>query len=141
MSGTKWLQKQEHFDWMQKCLNSWKTCEELISWNIQNGKYLNTINACRDVAEMCSQCIKFEAQRSPFFQQLCEVCAEICEGCAVELEKFESENGIFMETINSCRTFASACREVAEKQTREQTNFTKVTGYKNKSKKNQKVIT
>jgi hypothetical protein len=115
MSGTKWLQKQEHFDWMQKCLTCWKMSEEFIAWSIQNGKYVNLINSCRDVAEMCSQCIKFEAQRSPFFQQLCEVCAAICEKCAAGMEKYKSENGIISETLNSCEIFAKACREVAEK--------------------------
>ena len=119
MSGTKWLQKQEHFDWMQKCLTSWKMSEEFIAWSIQNGKYVNLINFCRDVAEMCSQCIKFEAQRSPFLQQLCEVCAAICEKCADEMENYKSENGIISETLNSCKIFGKACREVAEKQRRE----------------------
>src|ERR1700710_864512 len=106
MSGVKWLQKQEHFEWMQKCLTCWKMSEEFISWSINNGKYISSINACRDVAEMCSQCIKFEAQRSPFFQQLCGVCADICEKCATEIGKFQNENEIFLETYNSCRSFA-----------------------------------
>ena len=119
MSGTKWLQKQEHFDWMQKCLTCWKMCEELIAWSIQTGKYISSINACRDAAEMCSQCIKFEAQRSPFFQQLCEVCAEICERCAVEIQEFKNENEVFPLTLDSCKVFAAACREVAVKQQRE----------------------
>ena len=116
MSGTKWQQKQEHFDWMQKCLTSWKMCEEFIAWSIESGKYINLINACRDVAEMCSQCIKFEAQRSPFFKQLCEVCADICERCASDMEKFQDENEISSETLNSCKEFAIACRNVAKMQ-------------------------
>jgi hypothetical protein len=115
MSDANWLQKQEHFDWMQKCLKCWKMCEKFISYNILTGEYLSPINACRDTVEMCSQCIKFEAQRSPFFQQLCEVSAEICENCAFEIEKSKSAKAIFIETRNSCRIFARACRKVAEK--------------------------
>ena len=102
MSDIHWLQKQEHFEWMQKCLTCWKMCEEFIAWCIQNGTHLSSINACRDAAEMCSQCIKFEAQRSPFFEQLCEVCAEICKLCVVELSKYEQEDDIFPQTINAC---------------------------------------
>ena len=98
-------------------------CEEFIAWSIQNGKYVSSINACRDAAEMCSQCIKFEAQRSPFFQQLCDVCAQICESRAVEIEKFKSENEIFFATMNSCRIFANTCWVVAEKQKRELANL------------------
>ena len=116
MSATKWLQKQEHFEWMQKCLICWKWCEEFIEFSIQNGKYISSINACRDTTEMCSQCIKFEAQRSPFFQHLCEVCAETCDKFTAEIEKFTKEAAIISETHNSCRIFAKACREVAEKQ-------------------------
>lgn len=134
MSGTKWLQKQEHFDWMQKCLTCWKMSEEFIAWSIENGKYINSINACRDVAEMCSQCIKFEAQRSPFFQQLCNVCAEICERCALEIEKFESETEIFPLTLESCKVFAKACREVARNPNSNPDNQ-KVTTNKTKGKK------
>ena len=134
MSGTKWLQKQEHFDWMQKCLTCWKMCEEFIAWSIENEKYISSINACRDAAEMCSQCIKFEAQRSPFFQQLCNVCAEICETCAVEIEKFKSENEIFPLTLDSCRIFANACRDVAEKQNSKR-DKEKVITYKSNGKK------
>ena len=139
MSDTKWLQKQEHFDWMQKCLTCWKMCEEFIGWSIQNGKYVSSINSCRDAAEMCSQCIKFEAQRSPFFQQLCDVCAEICENCAAEIEKFEIENEIFSETLKSCKVFAIACREVAEKQKKQQDNPPKIIPYKSKSKRSEKI--
>lgn len=116
MSDIKWLQKQEHFDWMQKCLTCWKMCEELIAWSIQNGKHMTTINICRDTAEMCSQCIKFEAQRSPFFQNLCEVCAEICLMCVNELSKQETENEIFTLTMDACEVFSSACIEVAQNQ-------------------------
>lgn len=122
MSGTKWLEKQEHFDWMQKCLTCWKMCEEFIAWSIENGKNVSLINPCRDVAEMCSQCIKFEAQRSPFFQHLCEVCAEICENCSAQMGEYKNKNEIASETLNSCRIFANACREIVDKRKKELLN-------------------
>lgn len=120
MSDANWLQKQEHFDWMQKCLTCWKLCEEFISWSIQNGKYVSSINVCRDTSEMCAQCIKFEAQRSPFFKNLCEVCAEICQSCVTELKKFEDEDQIFTFTITACENFARSCLEVAQNQRKNQ---------------------
>lgn len=122
MSDIKWLQKQEHFDWMQKCLTCWKMCEQFIAWSIQNGKYVSSINVCRDAAEMCSQCIKFEAQRSPFFIHLCEVCAEICKSCVNELTKYETENDIFPQTIAACNAFANSCIEVVQKQKKNYVN-------------------
>ncbi len=115
MSGTKWLQKEEHFEWLQKCLACWKMSEEFIAWSIKNGKFVNSLNKFRDAAEMCGQCIKFEAQRSPFFQQLCQVCAEICETCVNDMEKYERDDKLISKTLDSCRTFANACRNVAKK--------------------------
>jgi len=119
MSGTKWLQKQEHFEWMQKCLACWQMCEEFMVWSIENGKNISSINACRDATEMCSQCIKFEAQRSPFFKQLCEVCAEICEKFADELGKSDTSTDLISHTIDACKTFAEACRQVSKKEERD----------------------
>ncbi|MEP6594467.1 MAG: hypothetical protein ABJA71_00915 [Ginsengibacter sp.] len=112
MSDIKWLQKQEHFDWMQKCLICWKMCEEFISESIQDRKHLGSINICRDITELCSQCIKFEAQASPFFQDLCEVCAEVCETCSGELNKYENEGNLISKTIYACNELAIACRNV-----------------------------
>jgi hypothetical protein len=138
MSGTKWLQTQEHFDWMQKCLTCWKMCEELIAWSIENGKFITSINVCRDAAEMCSQCIKFEAQRSPFFSQLCDVCAEICERCAQDIEKNQDGSEILSATVNSCKIFAEACRELA-KQQKEKAGKENVGSYKNKVNKTEHI--
>ncbi len=117
MNEMKWMQTKEHFDWLQKCLTCWKVNEEFISQSIQRGKHINSINACRDVAEMCSQCIKFEAQSSPFFQQLCEVCAQICEFCAHTLKNCNDDIDICSETIQACNTLAIACREISQKRT------------------------
>lgn len=118
MSNVTWLEKHKHFEWMQKCLTCWKLCEEFISWCIENSTYLNSIGFGRDVSEICSQCIKFEAQRSPFFHQLCSVGADICEACAAELEKHDEpdKNAMINMAATSCRTFATACREIYEKQ-------------------------
>ncbi|MDQ6844732.1 MAG: hypothetical protein M3Z92_10325 [Bacteroidota bacterium] len=115
MNNTNWLQKQEHFEWMQKCLNCWKATEEFISKSIQDGENLKLINTCRDVAEMCSQCIKFEAQRSPFFQQLCQVCADMCETCVRKLAECDPKSEICDYTIEACTTLAIASREVSQK--------------------------
>lgn len=115
MSEMTWMHTKEHFDWLEKCLVCWKMNEEFISQSIQQGKNISSINACRDVAEMCSQCIKFEAQRSPFFQQLCEVCAKICESCSRTLEDCNNDSDICSETIQACNTLAIACREISQK--------------------------
>ena len=114
MGETKWLQKEAHFDWMQKCLSCWKMCEEFIAWSIENKKFVDSLNKFRDTSEMCSQCMKFEAEQSPFLQQLCEVCAQVCDACVTEMEQHENEELIIANTLDSCRDFANACKEIAE---------------------------
>lgn len=114
MAENVWLKKREHhFDWMQKSLSCWRMCEELIAWAIQNQENLDLINVCRDVSEMCGQCIKFEAQRSPFFNQLCEVCADICDKCIIEIQNTKSDEPILLETSNICKILSEASREIA----------------------------
>ena len=68
---------------------------------------------------MCSQCIKFEAQGSPFFEQLCGVCAKICETCALKIEKQSSQNEIAQQTLSSCKTLMLSCQEIIGKYEKE----------------------
>jgi hypothetical protein len=123
MNGTKWLKNQEHFDWMEKCLSCWRTCEQFMAWSIENEKYVTVLNTCRDVTEMCSQCLKFEAQRSPFFKQMCELSAEMSETLAGHLAALETNDPLISETINSCRIFSKASRQVSKKQVLETVKF------------------
>ncbi len=115
MNDLKYIRTKEHFDWLDKCLNCWRACEDFIAQSIENGKYISAINICRDMAEMCSQCIKFEAQRSPFFQQLCEVCADICASCSKELTNCESTDLLCKSAAKSCDELAEACLKISQK--------------------------
>lgn len=107
MTYFKILDKKKHFKWLEKCLLCWELCEQCISESINDSKNLSCCNISRDCAEICSLCIKFEAQRSSFFGNLCQVCADICEACAKECDKYSHES----ETYKNC---AEACRVCAE---------------------------
>ncbi|MDQ6757675.1 MAG: four-helix bundle copper-binding protein [Bacteroidota bacterium] len=113
MSGFKWLEKKKHFEWMQKCLQCWEACEAFITDSIKEEKYISALHTARDCAEICSMCIKFEAQRSTFFEQLCHVCANICDACAEQCEKFPDQNESLSQCAETCRICAAACRETA----------------------------
>jgi hypothetical protein len=107
MTYFKSLDKKKHFKWLEKCLLCWEACEQCISESITSGKHLSICNICRDCAEICSLCIKFEAQKSGFFENLCQVCADICTACAKECEKYANESV-------ACAACAEACRVCAE---------------------------
>lgn len=113
MADFKWMEKKKHFEWMQKCLHCWEACEALITDSIKKEKYLTPLHIARDCAEICSMCIKFEAQRSTFFEQLCQVCSNICDACATECEKFSTESPFAKECAEACRACAIASREIA----------------------------
>ena len=113
MTGFKWLEKKRHFNWMQKCLYCWETCEKHITESIKDQKHLSTLHYARDCAEICSMCIKFEAQQSTFFEQLCQVCANICDACAAECEKSPHQTETLKECAEACKICAAACRETA----------------------------
>ncbi|MDQ6763214.1 MAG: hypothetical protein M3015_11385 [Bacteroidota bacterium] len=115
MSGLNYIRTKEHFDWLDKCLKCWRTCEDFIAHSIENGRYVNTINICRDVAEMCSQCIKFEAQRSPFFEQLCEVCADICISCVKALNEYKNDDVMCKKTAEACNDLVAAGMQISQK--------------------------
>jgi len=61
--------KQVHFDWIQKVFDLLEIMRGIHFTRYQNGKYVSSINLCRDASKMCAQCIKFRSQpRSPFFK-------------------------------------------------------------------------
>ena len=115
MSYFKALDKKKHFKWLEKCLICWEACEQCIAESISTGKYLSCCAILRDCTEMCALCIRFEAQKSSFFENLCKVCADICEACAKECEKFSTENEMFKQCADACRTCAAYSLEAAGK--------------------------
>lgn len=114
MSQLKYIRTKQHFDWLDKCLNCWRLCEDFIAHSVEQGKNVKGINICRDTAEMCSQCIKFEAQRSPFFEQLCDVCADICTSCAAILNKCVDDDPFCKKAANACSDLAEKCLEISQ---------------------------
>lgn len=58
----------------------------------------------RDAAEICWSIAGFMSRGSRFIPSLAKSCIEICEACASECEKHESEH---------CQNCAKACRQVS----------------------------
>ena len=113
MADFKLLKQKKHFEWMQKCLLCWELCENVTSESIQERKNMAVVHFARDCAEICSLCIKFEAQRSTFFEQLCQVCANICDACADECKKSPEQTEALKQCQEACIICADACRETA----------------------------
>ncbi|HEX7966113.1 MAG TPA: four-helix bundle copper-binding protein [Gammaproteobacteria bacterium] len=63
-----------------------------------------------DCAEICRTAGTFMLVDSPYHQDVCAVCAEICDDCARECEDMEG-----MEACaQACRDCAESCRQMAD---------------------------
>ena len=65
---------------------------------------------CLDCTDLCSACTQMLARGSEFGNRVCAVCAELCERCAVECEKFESRE--CQDCADACRKCAEECRQM-----------------------------
>jgi len=58
-----------------------------------------------DCSKICTLAVGFMATNSPYAQQVCELCAIICEACAAECAKHHNDH---------CQACAAACKKCAE---------------------------
>ena len=64
-----------------------------------------------DCADACRLSADFMLRGSPRHARSCTLCAEMCEACAAECDRFEDE---FMKACAMvCRRCAASCREMA----------------------------
>lgn len=84
-------------DCIDSCLACLTTCENCIT-DCVAGDNRACILLCRDCADICALCARFEARDSQFVHGLHALCAEICKACAVECEKHAAHH----ETCKAC---------------------------------------
>lgn len=64
-----------------------------------------------DCAAACQAAADFMLRKSQFHHQICALCAEICDACALSCE----EVGGMEECVAACRRCAEHCREMGRK--------------------------
>ncbi len=64
-----------------------------------------------DCAETCHISEDSMLRDSPLFTTLCTVCAEVCDACAIECEKFPGDARM-KACAERCRSCAQACRKM-----------------------------
>ena len=90
------------------CLACAIECESCATHYIgmNDAAHLKCIALCRDCADICALCARFEARGSAFAKALCKLCVEICNACAVECEKLSAHG--------CCKSCAATCKKCAE---------------------------
>lgn len=96
----------------QNCIASCSECAVACTHcanedlNEENIKMLaHCIRLDYDCASACILAMKAMAGNSEFVRQICKICAEVCDACATECEKYPR--------MEHCRLCAEACRRCA----------------------------
>lgn len=63
---------------------------------------------CLMCAELCSLCIKFNGFKNELAEKIRKLCAEACEICALECEKFNEEKCV--KCAQACRKCTKECK-------------------------------
>jgi len=70
------------------------------------------IQLCHDCADICVIASQFMSRDSEYAKQICNVCADIIDACAVECEKHKTMEHC-KQCAQTCRKCATECRKMA----------------------------
>ena len=79
----------------------------------QGGRHAETnhIRALLDCIDCCTTCVNFMLRDSPAHRRMCEMCADVCDACAANCERF-ADDDIMKECAKECRRCAESCRKM-----------------------------
>ena len=89
------------------CLNTMSYCLHMGGRHA-DPSHLTLLANC---AEICRTSAAFMLTCSEFSNETCDVCASVCEACAVSCEAFRDEQ--MASCAELCRTCAESCTEMA----------------------------
>ncbi|MGZ5279384.1 MAG: four-helix bundle copper-binding protein [Pseudobdellovibrionaceae bacterium] len=102
---------------IDNCIKCFQICEQTIIHCLTMGgkhvevEHMKSLQAC---AEICETSAKFMMLESPFHNQTCGVCAEVCKSCADSCEKLGGTE--MQECADMCRQCAESCEAMAKMQ-------------------------
>jgi hypothetical protein len=94
-----------------RCAQACENCADRCLSEPHVGHMVECIRLDRDCAEICWLAAGFMSRHSHFANDLCRVCAEICEACAAECKKHETDH--CQRCAEACRTCAEECHRMA----------------------------
>lgn len=100
---------QEMQECIDNCLTCHSTCVEATNHCLQMGgphAEPTHIRLLMDCAQVCQTSADFMLRMSDLHPETCGVCADVCERCAIDCERFGDD-----ETMKAC---AQVCRKCAE---------------------------
>lgn len=97
------------------CLACARSCNETIVHCLElGGEHANPthISALLDCAQICETAAAFMARGSQLHPNVCAACADACDRCAAECERFP-DDAAMAECARICRQTAKSCRAMA----------------------------
>lgn len=97
------------------CLNTYRTCLETLHYCFSNhsvhatAPLISTLQLCADASNLSAKAMIADSE---FHQQSCELCFEVCQKCAEELELFAGDSTL-LKAAEICRQCARSCRGMA----------------------------
>jgi hypothetical protein len=100
---------------IQECNRCHETCEETVLHCLEMGGQHaepNHIRTMLDCAQICKTSADFMLRMSKFHGEICGVCADVCERCEAECERFKDDQ-MMQRCADACQSCARLCHEMA----------------------------
>lgn len=98
-----------------QCALACDSCGAHCAKMLADGKkeHLNTLQTCQDCASVCAAAACIVGRHGPFSDTICKSCAEACNRCGKECDKFKDDPQM-KKCADECKKCEQACREMLE---------------------------
>ena len=105
---------QEMQQCIQNCLDCHSICLNTVNYCLQQGGDHATadhISLMLDCADICQTSANFMLRHSPLHMRTCGVCAEVCDMCTMDCQRFANDAQM-QACADVCRRCAESCRQM-----------------------------
>jgi len=97
------------------CQRACDACSHHCGTMLAEGKkeHLTTLQTCQDCASVCAAASCVVARHGPFSDTLCKACAEACNRCGKECDKFPHDP-MMKKCADQCKACEKACRDMLD---------------------------
>ena len=108
------MSHKEHQSCIEACVRCAQECEHCADACLGEddvAAMAECIRLDRDCAEICWFAAAFMSRGSSFAQDICRLCAEICDACGAQCRKHEPEH--CQRCADACESCSEECRQMA----------------------------
>jgi hypothetical protein len=97
------------------CQRACDACAHHCGMMLAEGKkeHLTTLQTCQDCATVCAAAACIVARHGPFSDSICKACAEACNRCGKECDKFPNDP-MMKKCADACKACEKACRDMLD---------------------------